>query len=139
MTNLASNGESRVKFRNKRWWVSMAGCVLLAIIGLKGLEYAYGMRVGAPGKLDPQFAIAVSILMSFVVMVTGLVYHRIIDEQEERAALWGMTLGFYATTIGGFIWWFLARADMVSPFGFIYVILAGGVIGGAAQLWVQFR
>jgi hypothetical protein len=139
MTNLQVKGEARVKFRNKRWWATMAGILLFAATGVKILGHVFGPQNLAEGRLDSQFAIWTSAFFTIVIILTALVYHRIIDEQEERAALWGMTLGFYAVSTGGFIWWFLARAGLVSPLSFIFVIIGGGLFGAAVQLWQQFR
>ena len=143
MTNLANegsnDGERRIKIRNWRWWGFMIAAAAVALIAGSLLNTVFGEDKFVHGRLNPQFAIWVSIFSVVMIPATALIYHNIIDEQEERAVLWGMTSGYYTLLTGGLVWYFLSYAGLVAPLGFIFVILGSIAVATAAQLWQQFR
>lgn len=141
MTNLVDEGDgmSRVKVRNRRWWGLMAGILAVGAAGSLVFRQFWprGIRLGE--AVDPGQAIATSMFIAVFGAIAMFIYHRIIDEQEERAALWGMTVGFYTLMLGGFSWVLLASANLVALPSLIFVLLGSSLTAIAVQLWLQFR
>ncbi len=142
MTNLedeGGKGAARVKFRNRRWWGLMLGSI--AVVGVLHVIarhiWRHGARVG--DQIDPAFAISASIAIAVLGIGVAVIYHRIIDEQEERAALWAYTIGFYALLLGSGIWFFLFTAKLVPLTGFFIAFIGSCLIAAAVQLWLQYR
>ena len=143
MTDLAAKDEGegtrRVKRRNRRWWVLMlAPLVSMPFLHIVNRTFwPHGLMLN--GALNPQFAIFGAVLGLISGLIFALVYHRIVDEQEERAALWGNTIGMYLLAFGGIAWFFLHAAKLVPLEGFLVVWLASGLVAAAVQIWLQFR
>jgi hypothetical protein len=143
MTNMTANsdgkGTRRTKSRNRRWWALMLA-PLAAIPILRFVHQTFWPKgVILAGALNPQFAIYSAALAVLNGLIFGVIYHRIIDEQEENSALWGMTIGFYLLAFGGIAWFFLAAAKLVPLVSFLAVWIGSATVAAAAQLWLQFR
>jgi hypothetical protein len=142
MTNLEGdgNGVARVKLRKRRYWGLMLGFAAI-MLGLSAIARILFWPDGPWNGdiLDPQFAIWTSPVLLLLVSATMIIYHRIIDEQEERALLWGNTAGFYTLFFGGAIWSMFAAAKLVTPESVFLVWLVSGIFAIAVQLWRQYR
>ncbi len=141
MTNLVDEGKgaARVRFRNRRWWGLLLGAfaILGALRLIAHFIWPHGPRLG--DRMDPTFAISASIATAIIGLVFVIYYHKIIDEQEERAALWAYTIGFYALALSNIVWFLLFSAKLVPVAGLLVAILGSCLIAGAIQLWLQFR
>jgi hypothetical protein len=139
MTNTLGEGEVRVRFRNKRWWGLMLGS-LGAILATSGILHSvFEPDQLVAGKPNPQFAIWASIFIVAITLIVGIIYHRIIDEQEEHAYLWGMTMGYYVLAPGSLVYWLLFNAGLIPASGFMFILLASALVAIAVQLRLQFR
>lgn len=141
MTSVTDKGEgtARATQRSRRWWGLMLGS--FAVVGvlsfIRHRIWPNGAILG--DRLDPTFAIWGAALVLLLGGSLAIAYHRIIDEQEERAALWGMTVGFYMLAFGSLAWFLLHAAKLVPLTGFLFVFVASAIIAAAVQLWLQFR
>src|SRR3546814_4669555 len=69
----------------------------------------------ADGPVSPGFAIGASLLWLLGLAVSMILYHRAIDDHEERAWLWASLAGWYSFVFPAPVWWMLHRADLAPP------------------------
>lgn len=143
MTNLASktaaSGESKERMRTRKYRALMAAAIGIAFIFSFVIRRIWptGNRFG--DVLTADFAITCAVFILLLGVCLAFLYHRIIDEQEERAALWGMTIGFHFLSFGGFAWLFLVSANLVPLFSFAWLLAGSITLAGAVQFWLQYR
>ena len=92
--------------------------------------------------MSPAIAIFLAVLITVVVIVAIALYHRAVDDHEERAYLWGSQFAYYFLILAFPAWWLLERGGIVAPLGtgvaFI-AILISFLVQGAVWAWLKFR
>lgn len=137
----ASNYERRYR---KMWlWVMLLGMP----IGM-GLSLPI-VREGKPNlnpltnaPIPPELAILIVIAGVAMLSAAILIYHRTIDEQEERGYLWGSQIAYYFLSLALPTWWILQRGGLVPALTVglaIALLLFSFVIQAAIWAWFKFR
>ena len=68
-----------------------------------------------------------------------IIYHRAIDDHEERAWLWASMAGWYAFIFPAPVWWVLHRAGMAPPVDAMILFVFSLVANCIVYLWLKFR
>ncbi|WP_332820235.1 hypothetical protein [Sphingopyxis sp.] len=125
----------------------------LTAIGLSGL---IGIIMGAWSQVDnfdeharfallnnspltPSFAIGASILWIVGLIVCLFIYHRAVDDHEERAYLWAGLAAWYTFVLSAPTWWVLHRADLAPPVDTMLLFLGAMLVNCAVWLWLKYR
>lgn len=130
--------------RQRRYWLALGlSGVVGGIIGV-WLVLDQPMDRGAidrfsSGALSPGFAIGASLLWVAGLTICMILYHRAIDDHEERAWLWAGLAGWYAFVFPAPVWWVLHRADLTPPVDVMALFLLSLVTNAAVYLWLKFR
>ena len=91
------------------------------------------------GALTPGFAIGASLLWSIGLLVSMIIYHRSIDDHEERAWLWAGLAGWYAVIFPAPVWWVLHRAGLAPPADAMLLFMLSMIANGIVYLWLKLR
>jgi hypothetical protein len=102
-------------------------------IGRGGLEMAFS------GSLSANFAIGAALLWVLGLAISMTIYHRAIDDHEERAWLWAGLAGWYAFIIPAPVWWVLHRADLAPPADTMLLFLFSLIVNAIVWLWLKYR
>lgn len=130
--------------RQRRYWSALGlSAVVGGIIG-GWLVLDQPMDRGAvdlfsSGALSPGFAIGASLLWVAGLAVGMILYHRAIDDHEERAWLWAGLAGWYAFVFPAPVWWVLHRAALAPPVSVMALFLLTMLVNAAVYLWFKFR
>ena len=132
----------------KRYWRTWL--IVMALGVPVGMVLSMATLTPGSGGFNP-FAstpIAKPIAVLLAILVTGTfalavgLYHRAIDDHEERAYLWGSQIAYYFLILALPAWWLLERGGIVAPVGtgtaFI-AILISFLVQGAVWAWLKFR
>lgn len=114
----------------------------LAIASDDSKQLAAGPLMLSNGAIDPTVAIAIAFIGTLLLAASAVIYHRTIDDHEERAYLWGSTIAFYFMAIAFPMAWLLARGGLIDALGIgtaMLILLVSFVIQGAVWLWFKFR
>lgn len=105
---------------DRRYWKMWA---IVFALGLPiGLGWAaFGMSDQKNGfslalsnaPIAPLTAILVSLGVGILLVASAIIYHRTIDDHEERAYLWASTLAYYFLVLAFPLYWLLARGGLV--------------------------
>src|SRR3546814_4441316 len=74
-----------------------------------------------------------------ILAVSIILYHRAIDDHEERAWLWASLAGCYSFVFPAPVWWMLHRADLAPPVDAMALFLLSLVVNSVIYLWMKFR
>lgn len=99
-------------------------------------------RIFLNGALSPTGAILLSAALAVLLGIAVILYHRAIDDHEERAYLWASQIAYYFLAIIIPIFWLLSRGGLVPALtagGAMLMLLASFVIQGAVWAWFKFR
>ncbi|MBR2173487.1 hypothetical protein [Sphingopyxis sp.] len=99
----------------------------------------YGPEVIFNGPLSASFAIGAALLWVLGLAISIAIYHRAIDDHEERAWLWAGLAGWYAFIIPAPVWWVLHRADLAPPADAMLLFVLSMVVNGIVWLWLKYR
>ena len=102
-------------------------------VGRNGLEMAFS------GSLSASFAIGAALLWVVGLAISMTIYHRAIDDHEERAWLWAGLVGWYAFIVPAPVWWVLHRADLAPPADTMLLFAFSMVVNAIVWLWLKFR
>lgn len=91
------------------------------------------------GPLPVWLAIVLALLWGVVMPIISWRWERVVDEHEREAYRDGAVAGFYALSIGGPVWWVLARADLVRPVDPVALYALVLVATGGVWLWRKYR
>ena len=131
--------------RQKQYWGSLVAAAALGLLMGWFLD-----STDAPGKdskdiFDLSLAIiskssAISIsalyLISFIIIFT--LYHKGMDEQEERAYLIANTASWYFVILSAPIWWILSRSGIAPPIEPMTIATVSFVINISVWAWKKF-
>lgn len=89
--------------------------------------------------LTPNFAIGASVIWIVGMIVSLVLYHRSVDDHEERAYLWAGTAAWYTFTLAAPTWWVLHRASL-APAPDVMLLLVGALaVNLVVWLWLKYR
>ena len=98
-----------------------------------------GLAILGNSPLPANFAIGASIIWIAGMIVSLVIYHRAVDDHEERAYLWAGTVAWYTIALAAPAWWVLHRASL-APAPDVMLLFAGAlVVNGAVWLWLKYR
>jgi hypothetical protein len=132
----------------KRYWRTWL--VVMAISVPVGMIVAMSTHGAHPGKFNPfastpidrPVAILLAILVTGAFAAAVALYHRAIDDHEERAYLWGSQIAYYFLVLAFPAWWLLGRGGIVEPINTaiaFWAILISFLVQGAVWAWLKFR
>ena len=101
--------------------------------GRGGLEMAFN------GSVSTGFAIGASLFWVIGLAISMVIYHRAIDDHEERAWLWAGLAGWYAFIVPAPVWWVLHRADLAPPADAMLLFMFSMVVNAIVWLWLKYR
>ena len=93
-------------------------------------------------SLPPAWAMALTLLMLAMFIAAIVLYHRTIDEQEERGYLWGSQVAYYFLTLFFPAWWVLERGQWLPALTLgiaLGAVLFSFIIQAAVWAWFKFR
>ena len=130
----------------KMWlWIALLGIPLgfgMVFLGIFDTPAGDLDRLFGTGAIGPATATASTAAFVALMGVAVWLYHRAIDDHEERAYLWGSQFAYYFVSLAIPAWWLLSRGSVVAPLDFavaISIILISFVIQGAVWAWFKFR
>lgn len=134
-----ASGESRSRHRQRRVWRALLIPAAVALLVLFAARSSLDGAAGAPGGTSPAFAITFVVVIALFTIVGAIWHHRVIDEQEERAILWGNTVGFYTAIVLAMSADVLAMAGLVGRHSHVAVL--AGALGASlcTYLWHRYR
>lgn len=89
--------------------------------------------------LTPSFAIGASLLWTIGMAICLLLFHRAVDDHEERAMLWAGLAAWYAFAFTAPVWWVLHRASLVVAPDVMLILLVALAVNAIVWLWLKFR
>ena len=98
-----------------------------------------GLAILGNSPLPPNFAIGASIIWIVGMIISLVIYHRAVDDHEERAYLWAGTAAWYTIALAAPTWWVLARAGLAPPTDAMLLFAGALAVNGAAWLWLKYR
>ena len=111
-----------------------------------GVQHPLGRSVIAQSFSGSPIAAPIAALLA--VLTTGFfaaavwLYHRTIDDHEERAYLWGSQLAYYLLVLALPAWWLLERGGIVGPVTAtvaLIAILISFLVQEIVWAWLKFR
>lgn len=98
-----------------------------------------GLEVAISGSVSAGFAIGASLFWVIGLAISMTIYHRAIDDHEERAWLWAGLVGWYAFIVPAPVWWVLHRAAIAPPVDAMLLFLVSMVANAIVWAWLKFR
>ena len=139
-TSIRGEGELRESMQKRRVWRAALVPGLAAVTILYAVKQGLGGSIWlGPAQLDPAFAIAFGVVIALFTLIGAMWHHRSIDELEERAILWGNTVGFYTVVASALIVEVLTMARLISPISHVMLMLGSLAAAVGTYLWVRFR
>lgn len=138
-------GRSSFDRRYTRMWVILLGLALPVGLFLGAISDRPGAGAGelfSNGPIDAGLALIAAGLLLVVFVVTMVLYHRTIDDHEERAYLWASTGGFYFLAAVLPTVWLLERGGLAGPFELgaaMLLLLASIAVQCLIWAWLKFR
>ncbi|MEO7603307.1 MAG: hypothetical protein ABIS39_08670, partial [Sphingomicrobium sp.] len=114
--------------------------VLLGSFGQTGGMAALNPFSDTP--IQTPIAILLAVLVTGFLAAAAALYHRTIDDHEERAYLWGSQVAYYFLFLTFPAWWLLERGGLVGSIttgGALGALLASFLVQGAVWAWLKFR
>ena len=131
--------------RRKRYWIALGlagafGGVLGAWMQIAQTDGStIGLALLSNSPLPANFAIGASIIWIVGMAISLILYHRSVDDHEERAYLWAGTAAWYALTLAAPTWWVLARAGLAPPANAMLLFLGALAVNAIVWLWLKYR
>ena len=130
--------------RRKKYWLSLgaAGVIGGIIGGWTVADQPAGrnaLEMASTGSLSESFAIGAALFWTLGLALCMILYHRAIDDHEERAWLWAGLAGWYAFIFPAPVWWVLHRAGLAPPADAMLLFLLSMVVNAVVYLWLKFR
>lgn len=141
-TGQPGSGEDRARRRQRRVWTAVllpglvAFALLMAVRTWMGVPLGFGLSVWRP---TPGFAVLAVVVTVIAVAVGAIWQHRVIDEQEERAILWGGTVGFYVALVSAMAADAFRMANLIPAVPHLAVLAGSLVAAVLTYAWVRFR
>lgn len=131
--------------RRKRYWTALGiagafGGVLGAWMQMAQSDGpAIGLALLSNSALPVNFAIGSSIAWVVGMTISLILYHRSVDDHEERAYLWAGTAAWYTLTLAAPTWWVLHRASLAPAPDVMLLFLGALAVNAAVWLWLKYR
>jgi hypothetical protein len=139
-----SPAQSRYERRYRRMWL-----ILIALGVPFGFLLAMAFDSGpaaaeilSNSPISPITAIACATGILIVTVVSMLLYHRVVDDHEERALLWANSGAYYALSVALPAAWLLARGGLIPPVGMgtaVLLLLGSFLVQTIVWLWLKYR
>lgn len=100
---------------------------------------ASDLAILSNAPLPANFAIGASIIWVVGMAISLFIYHRAVDDHEERAYLWAGTAGWYTISLAAPTWWVLARAGLAPPADSMLIFAGALVVNLVVWLWLKYR
>lgn len=128
----------------RTWLIVMAlGVPVGMVLSMTTLSPgAGGFNPFASTPIAKPIAVLLAILVTGTFAVSVWLYHRAIDDHEERAYLWGSQIAYYFLILALPAWWLLERGGIVAPVNTViafWAILISFLVQGAVWAWLKFR
>ncbi|WP_052071709.1 hypothetical protein [Sphingopyxis sp. MWB1] len=131
----AGQARPRWSARKKLYWTSLIGAGLLGVV--------IGVVNPRPyldaGALTQSSAIALSAAWIVGLLLVMVLYHRAVDDHEERAMLWANSASWYFLFLAAPVWWLLHRGGLVPPIDLVALFFASIIVNAAVWAWLKFR
>ena len=128
--------------RRKRYAMGLGlALVVGAVLGavMQRGETGDAMTIFSNAPLTPGFAMGAAFLWVVGMVVSLAIYHRSVDDHEERAYLWAGLAAWYTFTLSAPTWWVLHRASL-APAPDLMLLFAGAlVVNLIVWLWLKYR
>ena len=135
---------------NQRYWkmilaIGVIGALIgigLISVGLIGTSMSLSKFFAGDFTTGPVAAVVMTIALAILISLAFWLYHRAIDDHEERAYLWGSQLAYYFVMLAVPGWWLLSRGGLLRPLDFtatISIILASLLVQAGVWAWFKFR
>jgi hypothetical protein len=144
---LAAPPKSASGYEKRYWrtWLIVMGLsvpvgMILAMTTLDAKAGNFNPFASTP--IDRPVAVLLAILVTGAFAAAVGLYHRAIDDHEERAYLWGSQIAYYFLILAFPAWWLLGRGGIVEPVNTgsaFAAILISFLVQGAVWAWLKFR
>lgn len=145
MTDTGKPAKRPMSPRRKRYLTAIG--LSLAIGGLIGIW----KRAVTPATQDTSllflgdatltsgFAIGASLLWAIGLAICIPLFHRSVDDHEERALLWAGLAAWYAFALAAPVWWLLHGASLAPPVDAMLLFTGSIIVNAVVYLWFKFR
>ena len=129
--------------RRRHYWLALGLCATIGgivggwLVADQPIDRGFAEML-ASGTLSPGFAVGASLLWIGGLAVGMVLYHRAIDDHEERAWLWACVAGWYAFIFPAPAWWALHRAGMAPPVDAMLLFLLSLIANAIVWMWLKF-
>jgi hypothetical protein len=92
--------------------------------------------------IAPEISVLLALLVTGAFAAALVLYHRAVDDHEERAYLWGSQVAYYFLIFAFPAWWLLSRGGIVGPVDINVAfggMLISFVVQAAVWAWLKFR
>ena len=138
--------ERMSRFDRRYWkmWVVIIGLsaivgMAVAVLGVSDQSDGLSLVI-SNAPISSGMAIVTSILITVLMVLAAIYYHRTVDDHEERAYLWGSTIGYYFLVLAFPLYWLLARGSLVPTLTIgiaLLIILFSCIV--QAIVWALFK
>ena len=129
--------------RKQMYTISLSIAAALGVVTILALRFGVGdgptSDLFGNGLFDPRVAVILSALWVGGMALSVFIYHRNVDDHEERAYLWGGLAGFYAVVFPAPVWWLLARAQLLPPVDGMILFLLSLIANAIVYFWLKYR
>lgn len=142
--SLQSQAMSKFDRRYWKMWGIVVGLSIpiglgVAVLGLSDQARGFSL-VLSNSPIAPLTAVGVALGVGILLVAAAIIYHRTIDDHEERAYLWGSTLAYYFLILAFPLHWLLARGGLVPAMSIgiaLLLVLLSCII--QAIVWALFK
>jgi hypothetical protein len=138
-------GASKFPFsrRQKQYWGAWAAAFAFGLLTPWFLESAGMLEPGdvfdlSSSKISNNAAIFGSIIYSISLIIIGVLYHKGMDEQEERAYLIANTASWYFLMLAIPVWWLFDKANIAPQIDGIAIATASLFVNLLVWVWKKF-
>lgn len=97
------------------------------------------VEMAVSGSLSASFAIGAALLWVLGLGISVVIYHRAVDDHEERAWLWAGLAGWYAFIVPAPVWWVLHRAALAPPADVMLLFIFSMIANAVVWMWLKYR
>ncbi len=140
-------GRSAFEQRYTRMWLvvialGLPGGLALGYLGDSGSGGSDTAGIFSNEPIAPWLALVAAAVLGIGLILATILYHRTVDEVEERAYLWGSSVAFHFLVTAVPVAWLLARGGWIAPLGTAaigIILLVSVTLQAAVFLWLKYR